>query len=136
MSPEHEFKTINVVVFVGHDKAFQCEMDVCADSAVLYAFFWSKINCLVVGFISYAACVSCQVAPSRPPESWVAPLGTVELGTWIEAISFRSLQSFKGLREIGQKRYIRSDIFDIGRRINKSPLTMPVLQGCEAALGG
>ena len=66
MSPEHEFKTINVVVFVDHDKAFQCEMDVCEDSAVLYAFFWSKIGCLVVGFIFYAAYVRGRINYKLP----------------------------------------------------------------------
>ena len=112
MSPEHEFKTINVVVFVDHDKAFQCEMDVCEDSAVLYAFFWSKIGCLVVGFISLRGASECELSSRSKSPSCVATLGTVELGTWIEAISFRSLQSFKGLREIGQKRYICYEIID------------------------
>ena len=93
---------------LGHDKAFQCEMDVCADGAVLlYAIFWSKIGCFVVGFISLRG--ECELS-SR--SSCVATLGTVELGTWIEAISFRSLQSFKRLREIGQKRYICYEIIN------------------------
>ena len=87
-------------------------MDVCADGAVLlYAIFWSKIGCFVVGFISLRG--ECELSSrSKSPSCDVATLGTVELGTWIEAISFRSLQSFEGLREIGQKRYICYEIID------------------------
>jgi len=29
-SPEFEFRTVNVVAFIGRDMAFECKMDVCA----------------------------------------------------------------------------------------------------------
>jgi hypothetical protein len=67
-----------VVVFVGRDKAFQCEMDVCG-------VFQNYLPCSGVteGFISYAA--GDYVCERRTVPSRVTKLDTVELGTYAES---------------------------------------------------